>query len=105
MKSTSGYCFNLGSGVFSWCAKKQEIVAQSTIEAEFIAALTAINQALWLQKILRDLHMEEEEPIKISVDNQTAIAISHNPVFHGRPSTLTSSFIFCVKCREMEMLS
>ena len=37
--STSGYCFHLESGVFSWCSKKQEIVAQSTIEAEFIVAI------------------------------------------------------------------
>ena len=27
MKSTSGYCFTFGSGFFSWCSKKQEIVA------------------------------------------------------------------------------
>ena len=84
MKSTSGYCFNLGSGVFSWCSKKQEIVAQSTVEAEFIAASTTVNLALWLQKIPRDLHMEEEEPTEISVDNQATIAISQNPVFHGK---------------------
>ena len=84
MRSTSGYCFNLGSGVFSWCSKKQEIVAQSTAEAEFIAATAAVNQALWLKKILSDLSMEEREPTEISVDNQAAIAISHNPVFHGK---------------------
>jgi hypothetical protein len=84
MKSTSRYCFTFGSGVFSWCSKKQEIVAQSTAEAEFIAASAAVNQALWLQKILRDLHMEEEKPTEISVNNQAAIAISHNPVFHGK---------------------
>jgi len=28
--------------------------------------------------------MEEREPTKISVDNQAAIAISHNPVFHKK---------------------
>ncbi|KAJ6423528.1 hypothetical protein OIU84_024484 [Salix udensis] len=60
-------------------AKKQSIVAQSTAEAEFIAATTAVNQALWLQKLLRDLHMEEEEATEILVDNQAAIAISNNP--------------------------
>ncbi|KAF2284801.1 hypothetical protein GH714_030639 [Hevea brasiliensis] len=38
MKSTSGYCFSLGSGIFSWCSKKQDIVTQSTAEAEFMAA-------------------------------------------------------------------
>jgi peroxiredoxin family protein len=84
MKSTSGFCFNLGSAIFSWSSKKQSIVAQSTAEAEFIAATAAVNQALWLQKLLRDLHMEEEEATEISVDNQAAIAISNNPVFHGK---------------------
>jgi hypothetical protein len=48
MKSTSGFCFNLGSTIFSWSSKKQDIVAQSTTEAKFIAAITAVNQALWL---------------------------------------------------------
>ena len=33
MKSTSGYTFTLGSVVFSWISKKQEVVAQSTAEA------------------------------------------------------------------------
>ena len=52
MKSTTGFCFSLSSGVISWCSMKQEIVAQSTAEAEFIAATAAANQAIWLRKIL-----------------------------------------------------
>jgi hypothetical protein len=59
MKSTSGFWFNLGSTIFSWSSKKQDIVEQSTVE--FIAPTTTVNQALWLQKILRDLYLEEEE--------------------------------------------
>ena len=46
MKSTLGYCFNLGSGVFSWCSKKQEVVAQSTVEGQFIVATAPVNQVL-----------------------------------------------------------
>jgi hypothetical protein len=84
MKSTSGYCFTLGSGMFSWSSKKQDIVAQSTAEAEFIAAAAAVNQALWLRKILVDLQMAQAEPTKVLVDNQAAIAISNNSVFHGK---------------------
>lgn len=84
MKSTSGYCFSLGSGIFSWSSKKQEIVAQSTAEAEFIAATAAANQVLWLKKIMCDLHMEQKNDTEIFVDNQAAIAISNNPVFHGK---------------------
>ncbi|KAH9697052.1 hypothetical protein KPL71_023444 [Citrus sinensis] len=59
MKSKSGYCFSLGSGVFSWCCKKQEIVAQSTAEAEFVTATAAVNQALWLRKLLCDLKLKQ----------------------------------------------
>lgn len=61
MKSTSGYCFSLGSGMFSWSSRKQEIVTQSTAEVEFIAAIAAVNQALWLRKILSDVQFEQNE--------------------------------------------
>ncbi|KAH9699455.1 hypothetical protein KPL71_024353 [Citrus sinensis] len=94
MKSTSGYCFTLGSGVFSWSSKKQEIVAQSTAEAEFVATTAAVNQALWLRKILIDLNLEQEESTEILVDNQAAIAISQNPVFHGKTKHFNIKLFF-----------
>ncbi|KAL4367925.1 hypothetical protein GQ457_05G026840 [Hibiscus cannabinus] len=53
--------FTLGSGVFSWCSKKQETMVQSTAEAEFVVATTTTNQALWLRKILNDLNLEQKE--------------------------------------------
>ena len=40
-KSTSGFLFNLGSGAISWSSKKQEVVALSTSEAEYIAATSS----------------------------------------------------------------
>nr|KYP47813.1 hypothetical protein KK1_030509 [Cajanus cajan] len=46
MKSTSGYAFSLGSGIFSWASKKQATVAQSTAEAEYVAATEATSQAI-----------------------------------------------------------
>ena len=84
MRSTTGFCFNFGSGMFSWSSKKQDVVAQSTAEAEYVAATAAVNQAIWIRKILADLHMKQNEPTQIYVDNQAAISISNNPVFHGR---------------------
>ncbi|KAG6513090.1 hypothetical protein ZIOFF_023397 [Zingiber officinale] len=85
MKSTSGYCFSLGSACFSWCSKKQEIVAQSTAEVEFVAATSAMNQAIWLRKLLNDMDYIMEKETKVSVDNQAAVAISKNLVFHDMP--------------------
>lgn len=84
MRSTSGYCFSFGSGIFSWCSKKQEVIAQSTAEAEYVAAAAAVNQALWIRKLMADLHMEQGESTQIFVDNQAAISIAKNPVFHGK---------------------
>lgn len=46
MKSTSGYAFTIGNGVSSWLSQKQETVAQSTAEAEYIATCAAVNQAI-----------------------------------------------------------
>ncbi|XP_058740894.1 secreted RxLR effector protein 161-like [Vicia villosa] len=46
MKSTSGYVFSLGSGVISWCSKKQDTVAQSSSEEEYLAAGLATQQSL-----------------------------------------------------------
>ena len=84
MRSTSGYCFSFGSGVFSWSSRKQEVVAQSTAEAEYIAAVAAVNQALWLRKLLTDLDMKQEVSTKVFVDNQATISIANDPVFHGK---------------------
>ncbi|XP_060667179.1 uncharacterized mitochondrial protein AtMg00810-like [Ziziphus jujuba] len=82
-KSTSGYVFTLGNGVFSWCSKKQEVVAQSSAEAEYVAAVSAANQAIWIQKILSDLGINVSSPMVINVDNKSAISLVENPVLHG----------------------
>ncbi|XP_021296762.1 uncharacterized protein LOC110426001 [Herrania umbratica] len=42
-KSTSGYVFFLGNSAFSWNSRKQDVVAQSTAKAEYIATATATN--------------------------------------------------------------
>lgn len=43
MKSTTEYVFSLGSHMFSWNSNKQDIVTQSTAEAEYVAAAAATN--------------------------------------------------------------
>jgi hypothetical protein len=52
MKSTSGFYFNLGLVIFSWSSKKQDIVAQSTVEAEFIAATNSSKSSTMASKVI-----------------------------------------------------
>ena len=94
MKSSSGYCFSFGSGIFSWSSKKQDILAQSIIEAKFITVTTIVSQALWLIKILIDLHLEQEMTTKVMVDKQAAIVISKNFVFHGNTKHFSIKLFF-----------
>ena len=56
--------------------------------------LLAANQALWLRKILTDLDMEQRKTTKINVDNQATIAISNNPIFHGRTKHFKLKYYF-----------
>ncbi|KAG6490390.1 hypothetical protein ZIOFF_051686 [Zingiber officinale] len=83
-KSTSGYAFHLGSAIFSWSSKKQPVVALSTTEVEYIAATNCAIQAIWLRKILDFLQHKQDGPTTIFCDNKSTIALSKNPVFHGR---------------------
>lgn len=57
-KSTSGYIFSLGLGVISWSSKKQQVVALSTAEAEYIALASTACQAIWLSRMLCELMHE-----------------------------------------------
>ena len=84
MKSTNGYVFSLGSGVFSWNSKKQFVVTQSTTEAKFIAASSGVNQVIWLREILKDLGQRQQQVTAINCDNKTTISMVKNLVNHGR---------------------
>ncbi|XP_017179515.1 uncharacterized mitochondrial protein AtMg00810-like [Malus domestica] len=53
-KNTSGNAFSFGSRVFSWASMKQNCVALSTAEAEYICASEATAQVIWLRFVLED---------------------------------------------------
>lgn len=82
-KSTTGYVFLLNSGAVSWQSKRQPTVAASTTEAEYMAAASAIKEALWLRKLLSDLQLGSGT-ISIFADNQSAIKLLRNPIITGR---------------------
>ncbi|GKV27071.1 hypothetical protein SLEP1_g36280 [Rubroshorea leprosula] len=84
MKSTLGQCFSIGLGVISWSSKKQDSVAKSTAEAEYIAASLAADQAVWFRKLMNDLKQPQIHPTELFCDNLSSVAIVKNPILHGR---------------------
>jgi hypothetical protein len=82
-RSTTGFCVYLGSHCISWASKKQPTVSRSSAEAEYRALATTTAELTWLQYLLHDLGIPLEHRPLIFWDNQSAIHMSHNPVFHA----------------------
>ncbi|KAK3005742.1 hypothetical protein RJ639_017145 [Escallonia herrerae] len=83
-KSTTGYIVFLGSSPISWRSKKQSIVSCSTTEAEYRAMATTASEIIWLLRLLSDLGVSHQNPVSLFCDNQAALHIVANPVFHER---------------------
>ncbi|KAL5769820.1 hypothetical protein ACOSP7_013974 [Xanthoceras sorbifolium] len=83
-RSTTGYMFTLGSGTISWCSKRQPTVSLSTTEAEYRAAAMAAQESTWLIQLMNDLHQQVDYAVPLYCDNQSAIRLAENPVFHAR---------------------
>ncbi|WVZ71838.1 hypothetical protein U9M48_020372 [Paspalum notatum var. saurae] len=81
-KSTSGVNFFLGSSIITWQSQKQKVVALSSCEAEYIAAVTTSCQGVWLARLLAELKVGEAGTFKLNIDNQSAIELSKNPQTH-----------------------
>ncbi|KAA3461415.1 Copia protein [Gossypium australe] len=94
MRSTLGYRFSFDSGVFLRYSKKKDVVAQSTIEAEYVVVVATINQALWLRKLLTYLDMKQEVSIEVFVDNQVSISITNYLVFMEKNKSFQNKIIF-----------
>lgn len=99
-KSTTGAMFFLGSSPVTWFSQKQKVVAQSSCEAEYIAAATAACQGLWLSRLLAQLKFSEPEEVTIKVDNQSAISLCKNPVHHDRSKHIDIRYHFIRDCVE-----
>ena len=85
-KSISRFVFTLGKGTISWRSCKQDTTADSTTEAEYIAASEAAKEAMWIRKFIQELEVVPsiESPITIYCDNSGAVANAVEPRTHQR---------------------
>lgn len=91
--STTGYIFKMNDGPITWSSQKQKTVALSTTEAEFIATCEAAKEILWLQQLMLELG-ESFKCITLYVDNQSAIKLLTNPVYHKRTKHIDIKYNF-----------
>ncbi|GKV43766.1 hypothetical protein SLEP1_g51018 [Rubroshorea leprosula] len=81
-RSTTGYCLFLGNSHISWQSKKQAIPSRSSIEAENRALGDTTSELLSLRWLLKDMGISQPSSTDLYCDNQSAMQIAHNDVFH-----------------------
>jgi hypothetical protein len=92
-KSTSGTCQFLGRSLVSWASKKQNSVALSTAEAEYITASHCCAQLLWMRQTLRDYGYKLSK-VPLLRDNESVIRMADNPVEHSRTKHIDIRYHF-----------
>jgi kynurenine formamidase len=79
----------------SWKSRKQQTVALSTCEAEYIALAEAVREGKFLRQLCLDLKvLQVSNSILVNVDNQGAIQLAKNPVFHKRSKHIDIKYHF-----------
>ncbi|KAG8489272.1 hypothetical protein CXB51_017288 [Gossypium anomalum] len=85
-RSQSSFVFCLNGGAVSWKSSKQSTVADSTTEAEYIAASEVAKEAVWIKKFITELGVVPSisDAIELRCDNNGAIAQAKEPRSHQR---------------------
>ena len=93
-KSQSGFVFKVNGGAVSWKSSKQETVADSTTETEYIAASEAAKDGVWIRKFLIELGVfpNASSPLDLYYDNSGAIAQAKKPRNHQKSKHVMRRF-------------
>jgi len=79
-KSTTGYALMLNGAVVAWKSKRQNVVALSSAEAEFMAASSLVQEVIYIRKLLTNLGFPQVSATEVGEDNRTCIAWSEGSV-------------------------
>lgn len=93
-KSHSGVYCSVNGGAIMWSCKKQEIVALSSAEAEYVALSETCKEMVWLSRVGEEFGIQRREPIRIFTDSQSAMAMITNQGFSHRTKHIDTKFHF-----------
>lgn len=91
-RSFSGYVFKLAEGAVAWSCKRQQCVAVSSTEAEYVAIGHAAKEAVWLLRFIKQFR--DISTIQLYCDNQSALIMTEKEAFRPRTKHIDVSFHF-----------
>jgi uncharacterized protein involved in tolerance to divalent cations len=93
-RSVTGYAFFMSGGPISWNSRSQPTVALSSMEAEYMAACSATQEAIWLKMLLGELGIKIRKSIVLYEDNKACLAFSKNPGSFNRTKHIDYKYHF-----------
>nr|GEX69933.1 hypothetical protein [Tanacetum cinerariifolium] len=83
-------------GAVTWKSSKQDTMADSTCESEYIAACEASKEAIWMKNFIRDLGVVPtvQDPIEILCDNESAVGLTKEPKDYGTSKHIERKYPF-----------
>ena len=92
--SISGFAFHYGIRAISWLSKKQNIVALSSTESEYIALTHAAKEAIWLQTFVNEVTGISIKPLTILGDNQGLLVLTRDNKYYSRTKHIDLQYYF-----------
>jgi hypothetical protein len=77
------YVFTIGGTIVSWILKLQKVVSLSTTKAEYVVAIEASKEMIWLQRFMEELGKKKENNMLYS-DSESAIHLAKKSTFHSK---------------------
>ena len=96
-RSTSGFCIFIGGNLISWKSKKQDVVAKSSAETEYRAMALETCELIWLKQLLQELRFRKDGQMTLMCNNQVALHIASNPIFHESTKHIEVDYHFIQK--------
>ena len=98
--STSAYIFYSGQTSISWSSCKQSSSSGSSCEFEYKALAKCICEVMWLRRLIQELGFIDVQSTSLWCDNQSAIKLIRNPIFHDKTKHFETDWHFT--CKKVE---
>ena len=93
-ESSSGYFFRYLGATVAWTSRKQSMITLSSTEAKYIALAEALQEAVWIRRLLADLDQNISGPTVIFEDNQNCIRLLKNDKSSSRTKHIDIKYHF-----------
>lgn len=87
-RSVTGYCIFLDASPISWKSKKQLTISITSSETKYRSVASTVCELQWINSLMKDFSINPELPVPLHCDNQAAVYISRNVVYHERTKHL-----------------